>query len=538
MFWPPGGVLVLLKNLPVLPPKTGAKLPPIDPLLIGHQCLDVTLSKLRVHFALIQRCHARIPHLLNKASLGAIGGSLSTMLIDEASRQLIKTVRHRPLVCAAVTAATALAAYLIWAEEQEENEQKQLCCLTPIDIYPGVLQMTPERRDCPVNNGSAEQRPSFTVTNEKGELRDSVQPDDEWSWFVNEDESFTRNAKNRTRGDALQKQTPTTEEVFDYLPFDVSEPSATATPRCERRRSKVGFKLDAEAGFYGFVFSYADGVCVAHGAEASHVGQTLSQIMESDELVHTLHARFIAAADKGGGFVSYEWRATAQQPLRVKGAYVVKLSKWGADYYAGVGYSVLPPRGAGLARGLYSFAFGEDGRCVAHGASATFVGLTLGEIMRLANNQAVDAAKLLESFERAAVVGGGWVAYPWRNSAASPLRQKGAYVTQHEAGDGRRLLVGVGFFGGECGSEDAIAPRPPPVPPSRAAARAATARLKRLLDETDATSAVATQALVRDGASELAAEAAEALCWDETELPAEVADMLAKHTRTHLQAFG
>ena len=59
-----------------------------------------------------------------------------------------------------------------------------------------------------------------------------------------------------------------------------------------------------------------------------------------------------------------------------------------------------------------------------------------------------------------------------------------------------------------------------------------------MLDETDATSAVATQALVRDGASELAAEAAEALCWDETELPAEVADMLAKHTRTHLQAFG
>jgi hypothetical protein len=27
----------------------------------------------------------------------------------------------------------------------------------------------------------------------------------------------------------------------------------------------VGFKLDTEAGFYGFVFSYADGSCVAHG---------------------------------------------------------------------------------------------------------------------------------------------------------------------------------------------------------------------------------------------------------------------------------
>ena len=44
--------------------------------------------------------------------------------------------------------------------------------------------------------------------------------------------------------------------------------------------------------------------------------------------------------------------------------------------------------------------------------------------MALANNHAVDAARLLESFARVAATGGGWVAYPWRNSAASPLRQK------------------------------------------------------------------------------------------------------------------
>ena len=63
--------------------------------------------------------------------------------------------------------------------------------------------------------------------------------------------------------------------------------------------------------------------------------------------------------------MSYQWRSCSAAgtctPLRVKGAFVVKLTKWGCDYYAGVGYSVLPPRGAGLARGLYSFAFGEDG---------------------------------------------------------------------------------------------------------------------------------------------------------------------------------
>jgi hypothetical protein len=49
---------------------------------------------------------------------------------------------------------------------------------------------------------------------------------------------------------------------------------------------------------------------------------------------------------------------------------------------------------------------------------------------------------------------------------------------------------------------------------------------------------VATQAIVHDGASELAAEAAEALCWEETALPPQLADALGKHTRMHLQAFG
>ena len=55
-------------------------------------------------------------------------------------------------------------------------------------------------------------------------------------------------------------------------------------PRPVRRRSKVGFKLDSEAGFYGFVFSYADGSCVAHGGDAAHVGRTMAAIMESHEM--------------------------------------------------------------------------------------------------------------------------------------------------------------------------------------------------------------------------------------------------------------
>ena len=81
-------------------------------------------------------------------------------------------------------------------------------------------------------------------------------------------------------------------------------------------------------------------------------------------------------------------------------------------------------------------------------------------------------------------------------------------------------------------------PYPNPEPSPNPSPSPNQARLKRLLDETDATSAVATQAIVHDGASELAAEAAEALCWEETALPPQLADALGKHTRMHLQAFG
>ena len=91
------------------------------------------------------------------------------MSIEEASRHLFKTVRHRPLVCAAVTAATALAAYLMWAEEEEEGEP---CVRARSDLYPG-----------------AQQQQSFTVTNERGELRGSVDDSESaWSWFVEEEQ--------------------------------------------------------------------------------------------------------------------------------------------------------------------------------------------------------------------------------------------------------------------------------------------------------------------------------------------------------------
>ena len=42
------------------------------------------------------------------------------------------------------------------------------------------------------------------------------------------------------------------------------------------------------------------------GGDAALVGRTLGDIMGSEEMGAALHARFIAAADKGGGWVSYQ----------------------------------------------------------------------------------------------------------------------------------------------------------------------------------------------------------------------------------------
>ena len=39
----------------------------------------------------------------------------------------------------------------------------------------------------------------------------------------------------------------------------------------------------------------------------------------------TLHARFVAAAEGGGGWVSYSWRNAAHVKLSLKGAYIIKV---------------------------------------------------------------------------------------------------------------------------------------------------------------------------------------------------------------------
>ena len=94
------------------------------------------------------------------------------MVVEHVSRHLMKTVRQKPLVCAAVAATSALVAYLIWAEKEEEEEAlARVRSLS--DVYPGALQ-APK---------------SFTVTNERGELRGQVdETASSWSWFVEEEQ--------------------------------------------------------------------------------------------------------------------------------------------------------------------------------------------------------------------------------------------------------------------------------------------------------------------------------------------------------------
>ena len=117
------------------------------------------------------------------------------MSIEHVSRHLIKTVRQKPLVCAAVAATSALVAYLMWAEEEEE-EDELACVRSRADVYPGALQ-SPK---------------SFTVTNERGELRGQVdETASSWSWFVEEEQwaLLSSNLHMTPRGTTCLPQAPT-----------------------------------------------------------------------------------------------------------------------------------------------------------------------------------------------------------------------------------------------------------------------------------------------------------------------------------------
>ena len=479
------------------------------------------------------------------------GGGVRTVQPQPLSMLLPSATERRRALRYALVAAAAYAIYswLTTREEEEEEEEEVAAEAAP--------QPEPAMRA---------RRPSFAVTDEQGNTQGAVADAraQSWGWLVDEERPSERKKAS------LLKQNEAEREAR----LGAMEPPAGS-------RKSVKFRLDTRSNFYGFVFNY-DGVCVAHGADSSFVGLHLTAVLQrtrnTDVDGAELHRRFVAAAEAGGDWVSYAWRNDAQSSVRLKGAYITPLkSQWGMSLYAGVGYSLVPPPPDELSSGLYGFVCDTKGVLLAHGASAAFVGKSLAQIIAQTGNDQIDSDDLLRRFVAAARLGGGWVTYPWRNDAAAPLRQKGAYISSierpapHRHGsapahgmaypvemDGRSgmevLLAGVGYFGelsrpateeGPCLDGDMTAPpTPPPVPPSAAAAKAATAALKSLVLNGSGggggggeLSQQALAAAVNDASGALAAAAAEVTCWEATELPESLAGLLREHATGHIRSF-
>ena len=193
-----------------------------------------------------------------------------------------------------------------------------------------------------------ERRSSFTITNEHGESRGSLEDvaTGGWSWQVNDEPLSTAVSPPKQPIGRLRRSSDSSSSIAS----SAGTPQQLEAPTLRRRNSnsKVRFKVDSGPSFYGFVFDYS-GRCVAHGADERFVGLTLAQVMErsknlsSDGDGEALHKRFVAAAEAGGGWVSYAWRNSPTAALRLKGAYIIKVGMWGRAFYAGVGYSILPP---------------------------------------------------------------------------------------------------------------------------------------------------------------------------------------------------
>lgn len=259
--------------------------------------------------------------------------------------------------------------------------------------------------------------PSFSVTDENGDDKGALSDAraHAWGWLV--DTRPLAPAANPNMEPALRQR---------------QRREANSDGQGAAPRKSVRFRLDEDSMFYGFVFSY-QGVCVAHGADASFVGLSLNEVLQrtnnsvdGDEL----HERFKQAAEEGGEWVSYAWRNTSQHAVQHKGAYIIKIVQWGLPYYAGVGYSLVPPPPATVDAGLYGFICTSEGMLLAHGASTSFVGSTLADVIEKTANTQIDATTLLRRFHAAARLGGGWVTYPWRNDRGQPMRTKGCFVTR------------------------------------------------------------------------------------------------------------
>jgi hypothetical protein len=94
--------------------------------------------------------------------------------------------------------------------------------------------------------------------------------------------------------------------------------------------------------FYAFVYDF-DGTCMAHGAQPDYVGLRLTDVFQLNDIpldANLLHETFRAAAEKGGGWVLYDWLVpgVANSDFE-KISYIFRINIQGTSYYGGVGFN-------------------------------------------------------------------------------------------------------------------------------------------------------------------------------------------------------
>jgi len=260
-------------------------------------------------------------------------------------------------------------------------------------------------------------------------------------------------------------------------------------------------------GFYNFAYD-VNGTCVAHGARGDFVGLTLWEILafvglnkdcSADDRVCAITAidgvvlnnQFVQAAKDGGGWVRYPWRNGADAPQYDKVAYLVKVNKYGREFYVGVGYNrnkkaiavncsasfdaacsedaVLGVVGHSAAavsnaqseddlsaafseitygkdfatgefsgtgqfkhpEGFFVQAYDESWKCVADGADPAKVGRSLEDIFSPAmeGSKRISAAQFEERIlEKASI--GGWFEYDWQTNTMEVPEKRWAFTLQ------------------------------------------------------------------------------------------------------------
>ena len=179
--------------------------------------------------------------------------------------------------------------------------------------------------------------------------------------------------------------------------------------------------------------------------------------------------------------------------------------------------ALLKPGRVAAALGLYGIVIdSDDGKFLAHGGNAAWVGSTLHQVM--ADAGLSDSGKLLQRFRNAAVKvpGGCWVRFNWRTSVFEPTYVKGAHCSRLRLENPRRDALAILCYGAPNTSPPPPGklPTPPPVAPSRSAVKAAALALRDKLAD-----GAALEAAVRDEDGALATAAAEGLGWEVTVLP-------------------